>query len=63
MDRNTALRVAANFAQIEHMLCRLEQQGLGWTAVITDLDGGELYRLETDQEAENFLTEMWDEEE
>jgi hypothetical protein len=63
MERSMALSVAANFAQIEHMLCRLEQRGFGWNAVITDLSGNELYRLETDDEADDFLAEMWGEEE
>lgn len=63
MDRMNALAVAANLAEYSHLLCRLEGAGSSWTARILSVNGDHLYTIETNEEANFYISELWDDEE
>lgn len=63
MERMNAIAVAANVAPFDHLLCRLDGAGSHWTAQIMTASGEYLYAIETDEEANLYIAELWDEDE
>jgi len=62
VDRLLAVRLAANCG-VAGIWCRLEHLGAGWVGVILSDSGDELHRIETDEEAEIYIDEMFSSEE